>query len=296
MQSKVQCSPYESLSKSSGHPEIREHPCYGSEAHFKYGRVHLPVAAACNIGCNYCVRKYDCANENRPGVTSKLLTAQEAVEKVRYTYEHDERLRVVGVSGPGDPLTSDTTFEVFEQIHKEYPDLTLCLSTNGLLLPDKMSQIRKVGVKALTITINAVNPAVGEKIYSFVNYDSKTLHGREAFETLSRNQLTGLRMAAAADIAVKVNTVYIPGVNTVHIPEIAKTARSLGAYIMNIMPLIPQAKFADITAPSKQDIASIRKACEGTLIQFHNCTQCRADASGVPAEECCGYKATQEVV
>lgn len=296
MQSKVQCSPYESLSKISGHPQIREHPCYGSEAHFKYGRVHLPVAATCNIGCNYCVRKYDCANENRPGVTSKLLDAKEAVEKVRYNYEHDERLRVVGVSGPGDPLTSDTTFEVFEQVHKEYPELTLCLSTNGLLLPDKMSHIKKVGVKALTITINAVDPAVGERIYSFVNYNGKTLHGREAFETLSGNQLKGLKMAADADIAVKVNTVYIPGVNAEHIPEIAKTARSLGAYIMNIMPLIPQAKFTGIVAPSKQDVASIREACEGTLIQFHNCTQCRADASGVPAEECCGYKATKEAV
>ena len=289
MQSKILYSPYESLQTSSGHPAIREHPCYGTEAHFKFGRVHLPIAADCNIGCNYCVRKYDCANENRPGVTSKLLTAEEAVEKVRYTYEHDERLRVVGVSGPGDPLTSDTTFEVFEQVHKEFPDLTLCLSTNGLLLPEKMSLVKKVGIKALTITINAVDPAVGEKIYSFVKYNGETLHGREAFETLNRNQLKGLEMAAATGIAVKVNTVYIPGVNTEHIPEIAKTARRLGAYIMNIMPLIPQAKFADIAAPSKQDIARIRKACEGTLIQFHNCVQCRADATGVPAEECCSY-------
>ncbi len=279
---------YMPSSKESCPPAIREHPCYGSEAHFKFGRVHLPVAADCNIGCNYCVRKYDCANENRPGVTSKLLGTKEAIEKVRHTYAHDQRLRVVGISGPGDPLTSDTTFEVFEQVHSEFPDLTLCLSTNGLLLPDKMSQLKKVGVKALTITINAVDSAVGERIYSFVNYNGKVLHGREAFETLNRNQLRGLQSAATADIAVKVNTVYIPGINTRHIPEIAKTARSLGAYIMNIMPLIPQSKFANIAAPSQKEIQEIRRACQGTLIQFHNCIQCRADATGVPAEECCG--------
>jgi nitrogen fixation protein NifB len=274
---------------------IREHPCYGSDAHFKFGRIHLPVAADCNISCNYCVRKYDCANENRPGVTSALLTAKEAVEKVRYTYEHDPRLRVVGISGPGDPLTSDTTFEVFEQVHKEFPDLTLCLSTNGLLLSDKMSQIKKVGIKALTITINAVDPDVGEKIYSFVNYNGKVLHGREAFEVLNRNQLRGLQMAAAMDIAIKVNTVYIPGVNSGHIPEIAKTVRGLGAYIMNIMPLIPQGKFAHVPAPSKQEVQRIRQACQGTLIQFHNCVQCRADATGVPAEESCGYGSTKRL-
>jgi nitrogen fixation protein NifB len=89
MTSPLTYTQYKSSSKESCPPAIREHPCYGSEAHFKFGRVHLPVAPACNIGCNYCVRKYDCANENRPGVTSKVLTAKEAIEKVRFTYEHD---------------------------------------------------------------------------------------------------------------------------------------------------------------------------------------------------------------
>ncbi len=289
MQTESLHSPYASIPKSSWPSAIREHPCYGSEAHFKYGRVHLPVAADCNISCNYCVRKYDCANENRPGVTSKLLNAKEALEKVRFMYKHDQRLRVVGISGPGDPLTSDVTFEVFEQVHKEYPELTLCLSTNGLLLPDKISQIKKVGIKALTITINAVDPAIGEKIYSFVNFNGKVLHGKEAFEVLNRNQLKGLKLAAQADIAIKVNTVYIPSVNNEHIPDVARTVRGLGAYIMNIMPLIPQGKFKDVPAPSKQEIQSMRQACQGTLIQFHNCIQCRADASGVPAEESYSY-------
>ncbi len=281
---------------------MREHPCYGSEAHFKFSRVHLPVAAACNIQCNYCVRKYDCANENRPGVTSRLLTSKEAIERVCEAVACDTRLRVVGISGPGDPLTSETTFEVFEQVHKQCPDLTLCISTNGLLLPEKMDLIKKVGINALTITINAVDAAVGEKIYSFVNYHGKILHGREAFEALNRNQLEGLKQAAAAGIAIKVNTVYIPGVNSEHIGEIAKTVRSLGAYIMNIMPLIPQGKFRDLPSPSHEEIRAKRLSMQDTMIQFHNCVQCRADASGVPAEEACGarypgyqsYKAKKE--
>ena len=281
---------YKGPAQQSLPASVREHPCYGSEAHFKFGRVHLPVAASCNIGCNYCVRKYDCANENRPGVTSKLLTAQEALEKVRSAVEHDPRLRVIGVSGPGDPLTSDITFGVFERVHKEFPDLTLCVSTNGLLLPEKMELIKKVGINALTITINAVDPAIGEKIYSFVNYHGKVLHGREAFEVLNKNQLQGLKEAAAAGIAIKVNTVYIPGVNSEHIEEVAKTVRGLGAYIMNIMPLIPQGKFKDIPEPTHEEIRTKRHSLQDTMIQFHNCTQCRADASGVPGEEACGSR------
>ena len=32
--------------------------------------MHVAVAPACNIQCHYCNRKYDCANESRPGVVS----------------------------------------------------------------------------------------------------------------------------------------------------------------------------------------------------------------------------------
>lgn len=42
---------------------IENHPCYSEEAHHHYARMHVAVAPACNIQCNYCNRKYDCANE-----------------------------------------------------------------------------------------------------------------------------------------------------------------------------------------------------------------------------------------
>jgi hypothetical protein len=50
------------------------HPCFSGGG----GRicVHLPVAPACNVQCNYCVRKYD-----SPGVTAKVLSPREASER-----------------------------------------------------------------------------------------------------------------------------------------------------------------------------------------------------------------------
>jgi nitrogen fixation protein NifB len=271
---------------------IREHPCYGAGAHFKFGRVHLPVVTGCNIGCNYCVRKYDCANENRPGVTSRVITPKQALGRVQFAARHDPRLRVVGISGPGDPLSNDVTFETLRLVQAEFPKLTRCISTNGLLLPDKLDQLKEAGVSALTITINAVDADVGSKIYSFVRYNGKTLRGKKAFETLSKNQLDGLKAAADAGMVVKVNTVYIPGINAAHVPKVAQTVSDLGAYVMNIMPLIPQGKFAHIAAPSMQEIHNMRQICGGMLYQFHNCVQCRADASGVPSEESCGNRFT----
>lgn len=52
------------------------HPCFQESCHGKYGRIHLPVAPACNIQCAYCDRRYDCANESRPGVTSEVISPE----------------------------------------------------------------------------------------------------------------------------------------------------------------------------------------------------------------------------
>jgi nitrogen fixation protein NifB len=264
---------------------VREHPCYGEGAHFKFGRVHLPVVTGCNIGCNYCIRKYDCVNENRPGITSKILTPKEAMDRVRVAAKNDPRLRVVGISGPGDPLSSDVTFETLRQVQAEFPHLNRCLATNGLLLPQKIDLLKEVGVTALTITINAVDADIGSKIYSFVRFNNKTLRGKEAFKVLSKNQLDGLSQAADAGIIVKVNSVYIPGINDEHLSKLAETVRDSGAYLMNIMPLIPQAKFANLPTPSRQQMHDMRQLCGRVMLQFHSCVQCRADAVGVPGEE-----------
>ena len=61
---------------------LAEHPCYDEEAHRTFARMHLPVAPRCNIQCNYCNRKFDCVNESRPGVTSEVLTPEQACEYV----------------------------------------------------------------------------------------------------------------------------------------------------------------------------------------------------------------------
>src|SRR6266567_4842298 len=53
--------------------KVKNHPCYSEEAHHHYARMHVAVAPACNIQCNYCNRKYDYANESRPGVVSEKL-------------------------------------------------------------------------------------------------------------------------------------------------------------------------------------------------------------------------------
>ncbi|AJE04150.1 radical SAM protein [Geobacter pickeringii] len=263
--------------------KIQGHPCFGGN-HHKNGRMHLAVAPRCNIKCGYCSRRHDCANESRPGVTSRLLTPAEAIAKVREVMASPvvgPIIKVIGIAGPGDPLANEETFETFRLVGEEFPHLIKCMSTNGLLLPDAIDRLHELDLHSLTVTLNTLDPAVGARIYGHISYHGTTYRGAEAAEILIANQLEGLRRAAGYGMTIKVNTVYIPGVNEEQIPLIGRKVKELGAFVMNIMPLIPQAEFAHIAPPSTETLDGVRAANEAIIGQFKHCRQCRADAVGL---------------
>lgn len=266
---------------------LETHPCYNECAHKKFARMHLPIAPRCNIQCNYCDRRYDCSNESRPGVTSEVLTPEEAVEKIRYVLTKVPHLSVIGIAGPGDPLANEETFRALELVKREFPQLTLCLSTNGLALPNSVDRLKVLGVRFLTVTMNAVDPKVGARMYDFVRWEGETLRGEEAAARLIRNQLEGIEKAVAAGMLVKVNVVMAPGINADHIPEVAKKAKELGAYIVNILPLIPVpgTKFEGLRAPTSAERKALQDMCEVDIKQMRHCRQCRADAIGLLGED-----------
>jgi nitrogen fixation protein NifB len=273
------------IKKDKNRDILTVHPCFSEQAHHKFGRVHLPVAPACNIQCRYCIRKYDCANESRPGITSRVLNPYEAFQRVRTIVERNENISVIGIAGPGDPLANEETFETMSMIHDAFPELILCVSTNGLALPEKIDDLMDCGVRSITITINAVSPGVAEKIYSWVSQGGKRYEGSEAARRIVSHQWRGLTKAVDAGFMVKVNTVLIHGINDAEIPLIAWVAGERGADIMNIMPLIPQAEFAHLSRPTRAMLDKKRGECSGRIAQMTHCRQCRADACGTLGED-----------
>ena len=267
--------------------KIQGNPCFGGN-HHKNGRMHLAVAPRCNIKCGYCTRKHDCANESRPGVTSRLLTPQEAIAKVREVMASPvvgPIIKVIGIAGPGDPLANEQTFETFELVKKEFPHLMLCMSTNGLLLPESIDRLYELGLHSLTVTINAVDPEAGARIYSHVIYHGTSYTGEEGARILIANQFEGLKRAAELGLTIKVNSVLVPGVNDDQMPLIAERVKKSGAFVMNIMPLIPQAELSHIEPPSEELLSVMRKANETIIGQFSHCKQCRADAIGLIGQD-----------
>jgi nitrogen fixation protein NifB len=265
-------------------PGTERHPCFSFEAHLKYARMHLPVAPRCNIGCNYCNRKFDCVNESRPGVTSEILTPAQALQKFNSVLQKVENLSVVGIAGPGDALANwDKTRQTIELIRESSPRVVFCLSTNGLLLPDHAGELADLGVSHVTVTVNCLEPFIGQKIYRYVYYRGHKYEGLAGAGILIASQLEGIKLLVRRGVLVKVNIVMIKGVNDRHIPDIVKKLKKLGVFICNIMPLIPArgSAFENYPWTSPRELNIMRAACGEELRQMYHCRQCRADAIGM---------------
>jgi nitrogen fixation protein NifB len=272
--------------------KIQDHPCYSEDAHHYFARMHIAVAPACNIQCNYCNRKYDCSNESRPGVVSEKLTPQQALEKTLAVAAEVPQLSVVGVAGPGDALANaDRTFAAFELVAKALPHLKLCLSTNGLALPDHVDRIVAMGVDHVTITINMIDPQIGAQIYPWIFFRHRRWEGVDASRILHERQMEGLEALTARGVLVKVNSVLIPGVNDGHLKAVNEAVRARGAFLHNVMPLISDAAHGThfgLTGrrgptPDELRLAQDRLGANAKLMR--HCRQCRADAVGLLGED-----------
>lgn len=264
--------------------DFSNHPCFNADRRHATARVHLPVAPQCNVQCRFCNRKFDCVNESRPGVSSGVLSPAQAVAFLHEAVKREPRIAVVGIAGPGDPLANAAaTLATLEMVHTEFPHLLLCVATNGLCLPLYAEQLARLGVSHVTVTVNAVDPEIGEKVYAWVRDGIHPMRGREAATLLLNRQIEGIRLLKQHGVLVKINTILIPGVNEGHIEAVASKMSELGADILNCIPLMPVAGSAweDMPEPSPESLDEERAQAARYLPQMRHCTRCRADALGL---------------
>ena len=272
--------------------KVKDHPCYSEEAHHYFARMHVAVAPACNIQCNYCNRKYDCANESRPGVVSERLTPEQAARKVIAVANEIPQLSVLGIAGPGDSAYDwRKTRATFKLVQEQLPDIKLCLSTNGLSLPDHVDDLLDMNIDHVTLTINMIDPEVGTKIYPWIFYQHKRHHGLEASQILHERQMQSLDLLHERGILVKVNSVMIPGINDEHLLEENREVKRRGAFLHNIMPLIAPPEHGTVfglegqRGPTAAELKTLQDACAGGANLMKHCRQCRADAVGLLGED-----------
>jgi nitrogen fixation protein NifB len=266
---------------------LEHHPCFNVKAHKTFGRVHLPVAPRCNVQCSFCNRKYDCVNESRPGVTSGVLTPAQAMVYLATVLEQKPNIAVVGIAGPGDPFANAAeTLETLRLVRLRYPEMLLCLASNGLAIGPHLDALAALKVSHVTITVNAVDPAIGARIYSWVRDGKRVLPARRGAEILLERQLEAIGGLKSRGITVKVNSIIIPGINDGHIEAVARRVSALGVDILNCVPYFPNrgSAFEHIPEPSSEMVQAVRAAAGRYVKQMRHCTRCRADAVGLLGE------------
>lgn len=268
--------------------DIEKHPCFNIEAKGTYARVHLPVAPKCNIQCNYCKRDFDCVNESRPGVTSQVLSPEQALAYLIKLKEKMPNLSVVGIAGPGDPFANpNETLTTLRLVRQHFPEMILCLSSNGLNIGTYADELAELGVSHVTITMNGLDPEETQHIYKWARFENRGYVGKAAAELLLKNQLFAIKMLRKFGITVKINTIVIPGVNEHLIERIAEQAKAMGAELMNAIPLYPVADtpFENLKEPDILTMREVRGKIAKHLKPMTHCARCRADAVGLLGED-----------
>ncbi len=263
---------------------IENHPCFNKDVKGTYGRVHLPVAPKCNIQCNYCNRDYDCVNESRPGVTTRVLQPRQAVDYLKELRVNHPELIVAGIAGPGDPFANpDETMETLRLVRKEIPEMILCLSTNGLNLAPYIDELAELDVSHVTLTINGTDPDMLSDIYRWVRVGKKVYRCEEGVKILLREQLKCIGLLKQKGITVKINTIAISGLNIPFIPVLAYEVSTLGADVMNVIPLYPvkSTPFEEYEEPTPALMKDLRKMVANYIKPMKHCARCRADAAGL---------------
>jgi len=270
------------LQPDQSRTELPFHPCIHPKANRTVARIHLPVAEGCNMSCRYCARQHANSRTGLPGTSRKIMNPEQALNHLRAKRRIWGENAVVGISGPGEPLANPETFETLKLIKANYPSHPLCLCTNGFLLKNKSQDLVQLGIKVISITINGIDPEVVKILQPCVKLGDVVLVGKTAATDLIESQISGLKMAVAAGMFVKINTVLAEGLNDGHMTTLARYLAEAGAGIMNIMPVAVPHSRSMLTPPNRQKVEALRTECEKYLPQFRLCKQCRSDSAGIP--------------
>ncbi len=225
-----------------------------------YDELQLNVAPTCNMLCNFCSKGSDCiCNGNDPSYHSRMFTPRQAVNWAVSTISKDKRIKVVKISGPGEPLGSSQTFEVMKRLGQKLPEVIFGISTNGLRLEEKAEALESMGVRLVTIAINAVRPETITKLYSKLILDNDIISGPGLSAILHDRQMKGLRKCIRLGMTVNVNTVYFPGINDEDIELIAQLCKDSGIASMCLIAGFPGGKFARMRVPSVTDMVAMQQ-------------------------------------
>jgi len=184
------------------------HPCFGMTSRKTVGRLHLPVAPRSNAKIKFA------GGAKSASAPNAAMTPEEAVGWLERVLESKESVGIVGITGPGDPLAvPEPTIRTLRMVRDKFPQMELCLTTIGIGMDLYAPELAEIGVSHVTLLVDAVEPAVAEKLYAWIRPGRKTVVMSEAAEVLMEEQRNAVVALKKAGITVKINTTVFPGYN-----------------------------------------------------------------------------------
>ena len=265
---------------------FKHHPCYASTRNALWFRIHLPVAAECNVKCIFCDHNLGSScHTSKPGYASRVMTPEEAIERTMRELCEDPRLRIVAISGPGEPLANRESYATLQGLRDRGMDAKVCLSTNGTLLEEAVRVLCDLDVSTVSVSMSTQSCDIASCLYEWAVINGRVLQGVDMGKEIVARQLRGIRSASDAGICVKVNTILIPDLNGNDMVSLSRRISDAGAQIQNIVPLVSWRAMSNLRVPSTAELETARKTAASNIQQFMHCMQCRSDVVGIPGRD-----------
>ncbi|MGB7955295.1 MAG: GTP 3',8-cyclase MoaA [Candidatus Nitrosopolaris sp.] len=179
-------------------------------------KLRISITDRCNMRCVYCM-----PNGNTEWFEqNNILTYDEIVKLATILARLGiEKIRVTG----GEPLVRPKVEELIKTLSNIDEIKAISMTTNGLLLRDKVMQLRDAGLSSINVSLD-----------TFKEDRFKAITSIRGLNKI----LNAIRVADEAGLKIKINTVIMRGWNDDEIADFARFARFTG-YTVRFIEFMP---------------------------------------------------------
>ena len=188
--------------------------------------LRISLTDKCNLRCRYCMPEEGVCRRSH----SEMLNEDEVITAVEVAASLG--IRKVRLTG-GEPLVKKNIVSICRRVAAVEGIKEVCLTTNGILLPELAKELRQAGVNRVNLSLDTLNP---EK-YAYITRIGKLEQFRAGLE-------------AALDAGfdkVKINAVLIGGFNDDEIEALANLTMEypVDMRFIELMPIQDHDEFGE---------------------------------------------------
>jgi GTP 3',8-cyclase len=179
-------------------------------------KLRISVTDRCNMRCIYCMP----SNNTDWFEQDDILSYEEIIQLTKVFVDLGvEKIRVTG----GEPTVRPKIESLIQALSEINGIKSISMTTNGLLLQDKVKQLKAAGLGSVNISLDTLR---ADRF--------KAICGTDGVD----KTLASIKAAHNAGLGVKINTVVMRGWNDDEVVDFAKYARDTG-YIVKFIEFMP---------------------------------------------------------